>query len=214
MAAPHPEFAPPQHSVPPHMLLVAVAGEGGMALGALAAGWLFGLRPLESLRWSPADLALGLGCGLPPLLLLIPCARIPWRPFQHLFQVLEEFIVPIFSPCSLLDFAMISATAGLGEELLFRGIVQAGLAELVGPAAGLWVGLLGAALLFGLLHWITHLYALLAGLIGLFLGWLWLASGNLLVPIAAHAAYDFLALLYLVRIRRTRIQGPGRSVSP
>ena len=30
--------------------------------------------------------------------------------------------------------------------------------------------------------------------------WLWLASGNLLVPIVAHGAYDFAALVYLLHV--------------
>ena len=42
---------------------------------------------------------------------------------------------------------------------------------------------------------------MLAGLIGLYLGWLWLAVGNLLVPIVVHALYDFVALMYLVKVR-------------
>ena len=63
------------------------------------------------------------------------------------------------------------------------------------------LGLLAAALLFGLLHSITPAYAILAGLVGLYLGGLWLACGNLLTPIVAHGTYDFLALVYLVRVR-------------
>ena len=42
---------------------------------------------------------------------------------------------------------------------------------------------------------------MLAGLFGLYLGALWLLTGNLLVAIAAHAVYDFFALLYLVRFQ-------------
>ena len=69
-------------------------------------------------------------------------------------------------------------------------------------AFGPWIGLLAAAFLFGLLHLLTPVYGLMAALIGLYLGWLWMASGNLLVPITVHAAYDFIALVYLVRIRK------------
>ena len=36
-------------------------------------------------------------------------------------------------------------------------------------------------------------------LMGLLLGGLWIATGNLLVPIVAHAVYDFLALVWLVK---------------
>jgi membrane protease YdiL (CAAX protease family) len=56
--------------------------------------------------------------------------------------------------------------------------------------------------LFGLLHFITPSYALFAGLTGLYLGGLWILTRNLLVPITAHGAYDFLALVYLTRVRR------------
>jgi membrane protease YdiL (CAAX protease family) len=52
--------------------------------------------------------------------------------------------------------------------------------------------------LFGLLHPITPTYAVLAALMGAYLGGVWLASGNLLVPIVAHALYDFIALAYLL----------------
>ena len=45
---------------------------------------------------------------------------------------------------------------------------------------------------------------LLAGLIGLYLGWIWLASGNLLTPMVTHGVYDFLALAYLVKVRGGR----------
>ena len=65
----------------------------------------------------------------------------------------------------------------------------------------MWVGLIAGGVLFGLAHCITPTYALLAGLIGLYLGWLWIATGNLLVPITTHAVYVFLALVYLIRIR-------------
>jgi len=62
-----------------------------------------------------------------------------------------------------------------------------------------------ASVLFGLFHPITPTYAALAAAIGLYLGWLWLACGNLLTPIVTHALYDFLALAYLVKLR-----GEGR----
>jgi uncharacterized protein len=51
---------------------------------------------------------------------------------------------------------------------------------------------------------VNRSYAMLAGVIGLYLGWLWMATGELLLPIAVHALYDFLALVYLVKIRPRR----------
>jgi len=57
------------------------------------------------------------------------------------------------------------------------------------------------ALLALALHTITPAYALLAALIGLYLGGIWMATDNLLVPITIHAVYDFLVLLYLIKTR-------------
>ena len=85
--------------------------------------------------------------------------------------------------------------------MLFRGVIQAAVAREIGGPHGIWVGLLIAAMLFGLLHSITPTYAFLAGLIGLYLGGLWVACDNLLVPITVHALYDFVVLVYLVKMR-------------
>ena len=86
--------------------------------------------------------------------------------------------------------------------MLFRGVLQEEFAGWVHGSQGVVFGLLLASLLFGLLHCITPSYAPFAGLTGLYLGGLWLATHNLLVPIAAHGVYDFLALVYLTRVRR------------
>ena len=89
--------------------------------------------------------------------------------------------------------------AGLGEETLFRGVIQPALAAHLPLAAA--VATTGA--LFGLAHWITPTYALLAGLVGAYLGVLFVVSDNLLVPILAHALYDVVALALLVRVKPT-----------
>ena len=54
------------------------------------------------------------------------------------------------------------------------------------------------SLLFGLAHALTRTYAVLATLVGFYLGFLFWLTGNLLAPILAHAVYDFVALVYLV----------------
>ncbi|HEY5704013.1 MAG TPA: CPBP family glutamic-type intramembrane protease [Terrimicrobiaceae bacterium] len=50
-----------------------------------------------------------------------------------------------------------------------------------------------------LFHLVTKTYAVIATLIGAYLGVIWLAAGNLLAPITAHAVYDFVALVYFLR---------------
>jgi membrane protease YdiL (CAAX protease family) len=55
--------------------------------------------------------------------------------------------------------------------------------------------------LFGLAHPMSTTYVVLATVVGVYLGGLLLVTDNLLAPIVAHAAYDFVALVYLVRHR-------------
>lgn len=187
--------------------IVAAIFEGGLAVVAVGLGWLLGKDPMATLHASWADAGWGLLATLPPLGLLALCLVVPLRPFRELSRVIDRYMLPLLARCSLVELAVIAALAGLGEEMLFRGIVQRGIADWAGAAGGLdgatatGLGLGASAVLFGLAHRLTNLYALLAGAIGLYLGWIWLWSGNLLVPIVVHATYDFLALVYLVKIR-------------
>jgi membrane protease YdiL (CAAX protease family) len=190
-------------TAPNNLLVPAVAFEGGLAVLAVAIGWLLGRNPLATLHWSTADFGLAVAATLVPLLILIPCVFWPVGPLAELIRVVEELLAPLFSGCRLIDLAIVSILAGLGEEMLFRPIVQQSIAGLVREPAGPWVGLAGAAALFAAAHWITTTYAIIAGLIGLYLGWLWMVTGNLLVPITTHAVYDFVVIVYLVRFHTT-----------
>ena len=75
--------------------------------------------------------------------------------------------------------------AGLAEELLFRGVIQAK-----------W-GILAASILFGLLHSVTPAYILFAISIGFYIGLLYHVFQSLFIPIQLHCIYDFGALVYL-----------------
>ncbi|OHB67944.1 MAG: hypothetical protein A2V70_17985 [Planctomycetes bacterium RBG_13_63_9] len=192
--------------------LLAAAFEGSLVVVAVGAGWLVGQDPMQWMPESAADVAWGAGWGLvatvPPLGLLWVCLKCPARPFRRLVGVVDDLLVPLFRDCRLLELAVISALAGLGEEMLFRGVIQQAVAGWIDGPSGTWVALVVAAILFGLAHQVTFTYAVLAGLIGLYLGGIWLAGEkNLLLPIVTHAMYDFLALVYLVMIRKRTSDG-------
>lgn len=195
------EFQPP-----PNFALMAAVFEGGLVVLAVAVGWFVGQYPLESFPRTQTGIARGVAWGavatLPPLALLWLCLKCPIRPFAELVRVVDELLVPLFRGCRMLELAVICVLAGLGEEMLFRGVVQAAVTDWVGGRLGVWIGLAAAAVLFGLVHRITWTYVLLAGLIGVYLGGIWIVTENLLVPITAHAAYDFLVLVYLVKVRK------------
>ncbi len=184
-----------------HFALTAAVFEGSLMLVAIALGWLLATPPLRTFHFDLRDAALGLAAALPMLALFWMCLRCSWRPFKEIAKILDDAIVPLFHDCRPVELAIIAVLAGVGEEMLFRGVIQAAVMQTFAGPAGMWLGLLTAAVLFGLLHPITPTYAILAGAIGLYLGWLWLACGNLLTPITAHGAYDFVALVYLVRAK-------------
>lgn len=184
----------------PSIVPMAIAVEAGIGVVAVALGWALGYPPGPMIGWTLEGLVWGTLATLPLLAMLALCLFIPWRPMRELLRVVDELIVPLFRQTSLPVLAIIAALAGFGEEMLFRGVLQTGLADWIGGSAGVWVSLAVISLLFGLVHSITTTYALLAALIGLYLGWLWIATGNLLVPILAHGLYDFVALVYLTKV--------------
>jgi membrane protease YdiL (CAAX protease family) len=191
--------------------LQAALFEASLVFLAVLLGWMAGRSPLETLHVNSYSIRMGILAVLPLLGLLLVCERVRWRPVREVHRVLNDLIVPMFKNCTWVELAAISLLAGLGEELLFRGVFQAELAEWTGDflphapvwaAVGNWIALVAVAILFGLLHAVNVAYAVLAALMGLYLGWLWLRTGNLAVPIVAHAVYDFLALVYILRGRR------------
>jgi membrane protease YdiL (CAAX protease family) len=190
---------------PTMITAIALATEGGLiALALLIASW-WGHNPWGTLTWSFEAIevnmrAAGQGAlaALPLFVGLIFFDRFPLGFFRSLKNSVEREVVPLFANATIGEFALISIAAGFGEELFFRGLLQSGLAEeLSGPyRLTLAVGI--ASVVFGVCHWLNSAYALMATVIGVYLGVLLLYTDNLLAPIVAHALYDFLALCYLV----------------
>jgi membrane protease YdiL (CAAX protease family) len=192
------------HDLPPQQLaLMGVICEGGLALIAMGLGRWLGHPPQRAITWGLSGFGYGLLGSLPLLGFFWLCLRFPHGPLAELVEVVDRYLVPLFRPLMVWEVAVIAVLAGLGEEMLFRGVFQEEFAGWVKGPQGVIFGLLLASLLFGLLHFITPSYALFAGLTGLYLGGLCLLTRNLLVPITTHGVYDFLALVYLTRIRRS-----------
>ncbi|MFW6320508.1 MAG: CPBP family intramembrane glutamic endopeptidase [Halohasta sp.] len=95
---------------------------------------------------------------------------------------------------------------GPAEELLFRGAVQGRLRQ----SWGRWPAIIGATIIFGLIH-IPAIsgglggqlsYALVAGILGVLLGYLYDYTRNIVVPAVIHGGYNgaLFALLYLTEI--------------
>ena len=163
------------------------------------------LAPLDSLHWSGGGLLWGTLATLPLLLGLAWLQDSRQGPVRALLDLVVEQIGPYLAPLSVIDLALLAAVAGFSEEVLFRGVLQVGLTEWLSTGGAL----LGSSLLFGLVHFASRTYAILAGIRGMYLGGLFLAQQNLLAPIVTHAVYDFVALILVARLYRQRMPAAG-----
>lgn len=110
---------------------------------------------------------------------------------------MEAQLAPLFAGVGRSEVVLVALAAGAAEEALFRGVLQTALDARL-PAA-LAIGIAG--LLFGAAHWVSTSYAVLAAVVGVYLGTLFHLTGNLLAPVTAHALYDVVALSILARVK-------------
>lgn len=174
--------------------------EGGLVAVAAVLAWWACIDPRNAFEWKWNGVAWGCAATVPTFLLFLVTFAYPMGPLRTMKQFLMHAIAPLLAVCTWYDLILLALLAGVSEELLFRGVLQPWMERDWGQAAGL----IAASVLFGLAHFVTLTYALLAGAMGAYLGWLLDAPGerNLLAPIITHALYDYLAFLVLVRAHR------------
>lgn len=102
-----------------------------------------------------------------------------------------------FCARSFPEIAVFCASAALGEELLFRSWLLAGLDTLLGSSS---IALLLSSLVFGALHAYTRIYMALAFAAGLCFGYLFIFYGNsALEPLIVHFLYDLFTITVMRR---------------
>ena len=170
-------------------------------------GWLVGPDAREFIPdFDPHDakpVVMGVLWGAlaaaPMLLLIEGVRRVPLQSVQELEKLSSDPVFKQLTSLSALELVVISLCAGVGEELLFRGWLMQFLMT-VGTEAQpdptrIIAAIAVSSFVFGLVHPITKLYIVLATVIGAYLGLLFHFSGNLLIPITAHAVYDAVQLM-------------------
>lgn len=194
------------NQAPGDITYAAIAFESALIAVALFGGWLLSFDPLQTIHLRPQDLSSnaaallwGTLAAVPMFGALVLSDRVEWEPMRRLADVVDRAVLPLFRRARLADLAVLSLLAGIGEEMLFRGLFQAGLAQWIGRPSGTAAAIAVVSIVFGAGHALTRTYAVLAGLISVYLGLLFVVTGNLLAPIAAHAVYDFAALIYMRR---------------
>jgi membrane protease YdiL (CAAX protease family) len=163
-------------------------------------GWLFHRSALLDFHRGLKAAVIGVVAAIPPFLLFLWTLNLKLQicsQHRHLFQTVLR---PLFGNWSILQLLVISLIAGVSEEAFFRGAIQGSLADQVGVIAALVL----ASVAFGACHLLTWTYAIIAALIGLYLGLLWIWTGSLLTPMITHALYDFVALVYFLRVYRAK----------
>jgi membrane protease YdiL (CAAX protease family) len=160
-------------------VLVALGTRGQLPLSS-PSPWL-PLRPPRDVLYS-----LGLGCCFGALVAIgtrLSVPRFAWA------RDLHQELRPLARDLSGGGIVALAVTSSLGEELLFRGLLE--------PWLGLWL----QALLFGVLHQLAGpsrwVWAGWATLVGLALGAIFELTGSLAGPLAAHALINGLNLSYL-----------------
>lgn len=188
------DFEPPGRDV---ILIFAVFFEGGLAPLALFLGWLLGHPALATFAWRWRDGLLGAAAAVPLALAFWAILRYPIGPLKGFQKFCDEEVTPLFAKSYWSEIGLVALSAGVGEEMLFRGVLQASFCAWLGTPWGLAV----SSLVFGLLHPISIVYVVFAGCIGLYLGAILIGNQNLLTVMVTHTLYDFAALGYLIRIR-------------
>lgn len=160
-----------------------------VALGAIPFAWVMGTRvrpwagavrylhlerPLSGLLkgvlWGAATLGA-------LVLLGVAMDALHYRPPNDQADAILKSVTPALA-------AALALSAGVGEEIFFRGLLQKRL--------GVW----GQALLFGLFHlsYGTPLQVIVPGLLGLLYGFLIQRGAPLWTTIAAHFVFDYVQL--------------------
>lgn len=184
--------------------------------------WLY--RRLLLLEWGLAALCvaavvLAPGVGLASIGLRLPDSGLGWAitlaaiagglgalvlTARQISAAPDDLVLPPASPSLIAMlprtpverrlFGIVSVTAGVCEELAYRGFLTAVIAALL-PVAPVWVCALLGAVAFGFAHLYQGAIGLVSTLlIGLVLAGLYVVSGSLLAPVVVHALIDLRAI--------------------
>jgi membrane protease YdiL (CAAX protease family) len=111
---------------------------------------------------------------------------------RSVYNLLGGSYKPILSTVTAIILGIV---AGIGEEILFRGVLQETLYQ-QWTNHNAFISITLSSVIFGLFHAVTPMYVLLATIASIYFGTLYLQFDTLLIPIICHSLYDIGALLY------------------
>lgn len=177
---------------PDQLFFAGTCFEFVLAAVAAVIGWVVNVSVLGAgFDLSPATVGAGLLWTAVPLA-FVSCIRLfDFEFLKEIHLITIDFARKLFVDRSMLQLAVFCFAAGFGEELLFRGIFHQKLELLFGfyPAAT------AVAVGFGAAHFLTPAYFVISGLSSYIFSFMFASSGNnIVIPVVAHAVYDFIAL--------------------
>jgi membrane protease YdiL (CAAX protease family) len=182
---------------------VACYFEGSLIVVAIVLGWIADIDPFANIIFSETAVFYGIIGTIPLFIFFVVLYQVKIDAFQQVKRTLLETLAPSMHRYHWTDLFILGAIAGITEEILFRGVIQPWMES----SWGMTSGLIASSIIFGMVHAVTPLYALLATLVGIYLGLAmdWGGQRNLLNPIIIHGLYDFLAFLAIVRTYRSNL---------
>ena len=177
--------------------------QGTVVLLAVLLSLVLGVAPWRSISFAPIEIVLSV-LGVLPMFLAF-----------YVSGSLNDLVVRMFgrslATLTVLDLALVSIVIGIGEEVLFRGVLQSALGR-----ESLMFGIVTANALFAACHAVNKTYFVTAFFVGCYLSALMTAgdNDNLLRPIFAHSVYDFAAFLMIRREWRSRNTNASEEPTP
>ncbi len=189
------------HSSPPppasesNAFLLVLGGTVLLGVGGVILSFVLGTPLMAQFSPDPNAFLIGVIATLPLVIFLWWFSNTTLEHLAAFRRSQIKFFAEIgfsFTPARI---ALMAIAAGVSEEIVFRGVLQ----TWIDGYAPAFIAIIVANLIFAALHMRTILYALIAGLVGVYLGVLFVLTENLLAPIVTHALYDAAALEYTRR---------------
>jgi len=172
----------------------ALGFQGAIALVGALAVWVMGISDLAGDPGWFGAVIWGIAGSIVTYILLSALARAPGRIRDSLAGHMRQ-LRRFANEYSWRVLVILAILAGVGEELLFRGAVQGWLAWHLNDG----LAILAASVLFGLVHYLSFTYFVMATGLGLVLGVAYWMSDSLMLVMVWHGVYDMIALYSLRR---------------
>lgn len=185
-------------------LVYAVVLELSMGVIAVVLGLVMGVDPRQNIAawWNyPAILkstGIGAAVGIALALAMQLVSLLPIRSIQKLDRMVQSQLRTLLGPMSTPELLLLSFSAGIGEELFFRGLIQGWwMSQYQNPSmVQALPGIVISAVCFGFAHPLSKTYIALATFAGLLFSLLYWVTNDLLACVLAHAIYDAIICVY------------------